>query len=264
MRSHYPTVVFVTSPSLTGTTMLSLILGSLEEAFNCGEPAYLFHRRWSDLDTAWADPRQKYADRAFWAEIQRAGFEGFFAAIYERTGARLIIDSSNEQWEKFALPQHAVLAKANFDVRDILIWKTPLEQAYSYHKRGRDVMEWFDKRWLRRMRLFFENVQEPIVVRYRDVALHTDSILSQICAALGVAYDPSIKEFWRRRQPCLWGNAGVIAELHEAWATGRHPRGGIVYDDGATTLPEEVIREVEGREDVAEWTARLEALSLAP
>lgn len=263
MTTH-PIAVFVTSPSLTGTTMLSLILGSLKEAFNCGEPAYLFHHRWQDLDLAWSDFRQNYADRDFWAAVQAEGFERFFPAVHDRTGAKLIIDSSNEQWEKFGLPQREILPRHGFGVRDILVWKTPLEQSYSYYKRDRDVMEWFDKRWVRRLQLFFERVEDPIVVRYRDVAQHPDSILGQICDKLGVAYDPAIKEFWRPPQQCLFGNRGVVEELHQAWETGVHPRGGIVYDDGWKDLPAEVQQRIEEREDLRGWTDKLNRLSLAP
>jgi len=258
------TAVFITSPSLTGTTMLSLILGSLPNAFNCGEPAYLFHDKWKNLDVAWKDTRQNFADRSFWSEIQAEGFDDFFPAIHNRTGANLIIDSSNEQWAKFALPQHKILTKSNLLVKDILIWKTPLEQAYSYHKRGRDVLEWFDNRWLTRMELFFANVKDPLIIRYRDVAVESDSILSQICDALNTTYDPEIKKFWLKRQPCLWGNKNVIKELHEAWVTGVHPRGGIIYDDGWKQLPSELKQKIRNRNDINEWTDKLDALSLKP
>ena len=262
--SARPTAVFVTSPSLTGTTMLSLILGSLKGAFNCGEPAFLFHDAWKDLDKAWADPRQKYADRAFWADVQRQGIERFFPAIHEKTGAQIMIDCTNAEWGRFALPQHTLLDGSGIDVKDIMIWKSPLEQSYSYYRRNRDVMSWFDNRWVKRMNLFFENIDQPLLVRYRDVAKSPDTILPQICDALNMPYDPAIKEFWRVRQPCLFGNKGVIAELHEAWETGEHPRGGIVYDDGWTKLPEAIVRQVQEREDLTEWTERLEALSLNP
>ena len=254
--------VFITSPSLTGTTLLSLILGSHKLAFNCGEPAYLFHHRWQDLDTAWGDPRQKYADRAFWANIQAQGFDKFFPAVQEQTGASLIIDSSNEQWEKFALPQRKILMETDFLIRDILIWKTPLEQAYSYHKRERDVLEWFDNRWLKRIRLFFAKVNDPLIIRYRDLATSPDQILQIACEYLGVSYDPSIKNFWVERQQCLWGNRKVMEELHRAWETGEHPRGGISYDDGWMNLPEDIKQKVESKKELNKWLEKLEKLSV--
>jgi len=261
-------VVFINSAGLAGTTLLCLILGSVKNAFACGEVAYLVDPRpqFADLDRAWRDFRQAYASKAFWERIKRAGEENLFPAIHEKTGAKLIADSScdqgSRQWQNFVVPQHNYLARLdNFSSLDILIWKSPSEQAWSYYKRGQDVLGRF-RRWLAFHMDFLATSCDPLIIRYRDLAQHPQEMLEVLLERIGNPYDPMILEFWKKRHQCIWGNKSIIRELHQAWETGIHT--GIQYRAGDNKLPSAIKRLIATQKDILRQAEQLDQLSLNP
>lgn len=201
-------VVFVGGTPFSGSTAIHLMLANDVKGFACGELDKLFcptsesHvRRLKDC------PKEAYP---IWRNVLRAGKERAYVAVFdELPDVELIVDSSkNPFWIR---EQTRLLRNAGFEVRHLLIWKTPLEFASSWKKR-RELTEWSEP-WIGYHRIYATLLDDWVAVRYRDLATDPGNTLRAACGAVGVEYFEGKEEFWRKQHFHLGGNYAARVHL---------------------------------------------------
>lgn len=200
-------VILVASAAYSGSTMLDLMLSNANMGFSCGEISALF-RPWRPyhLDPVCGCGNQ---DCEVWQRIRAFGerrvYEGVLAQFPDR--AYLVDSSKDLAWLR---DQQRYLAETDLEPRYVLLWKTPLEYAYSCWKRG-SAKHWA-RRWASYYKRFLSFAPRWLSVSYRDLARRPAQTLKELCDALGIAYQVGKERFWERRQHSLWGSDTV--KLH--------------------------------------------------
>jgi hypothetical protein len=204
------TVIFVASAAYSGSTMLDLMLSNSSVGFSFGEVSALF-RPWRpghlDPECGCRDPTCD-----LWCRIRRHGerrvYQRIFAAFPHLEYA---VDSSKDvAWLR---DQHRYLSETALEPSYVLLWKSPLEYAYSCWKRGRE--KGWASRWTSYYRRFLSVAPHWQSVPYRDLARSPAETLEGLCTVLDIEYHPGKERFWERRQHTLWGSESVKLHLLE-------------------------------------------------
>ena len=201
------TVIFVASAAYSGSTMLDLMLSNSDVGFSCGEVNALF-RPWRPdhlhPECGCGDPTCD-----LWCRIRQHGGRQVYQRIFAQfPHLEYVVDSSKDvAWLR---DQHRYLSETALEPRFVLLWKSPLEYAYSCWKRGRE--KGWAKRWISYYRRFLSVTPHWLSVPYRDLARSPAETLEDLCTALGIEYHPGKEHFWERPQHTLWGSESV--KLH--------------------------------------------------
>ena len=203
-------LVFVGGSSYSGSTLLDMVLANGESGFSCGEVGALFwpyRRRHLDAKSASSHP-----EGAIWADIRRRGERNLYRSIVEeRPGIDVIVDSTKEPiWIE---TQAARAREQGFDVRHVLIWKTPDEFRASREKRGRGN-GWL-RAWMNYHRLYFSLIPEWVAIRYRSFA-EDESARTALCHSLGIPYFQGKERYWEKAQFTLFGNTSAKIHLYDS------------------------------------------------
>jgi hypothetical protein len=200
-------IIFVASAAYSGSTMLDLMLSNSDVGFSCGEVSALF-RPWRPNhlhpECGCRDP-----DCDVWHRIRKYGERRVYHGIFtEFPHLEYVVDSSKDvAWLQ---DQHRYRSQTALEARCVLLWKSPLEYAYSCWKRGRSN-NWV-RRWVSYYRRFLSVTPHWLSVPYRDLARFPAETLRELCAALDIDYHPGKEHFWERPQHTLWGSDSV--KLH--------------------------------------------------
>ncbi len=199
-------VIFIGGAPFSGSTLLQFMLANDPRGFSCGEVAWLFrphrpyhmHRR-----CACGDPQCKV-----WSTVAEAGEDRLYQTIFTLfPEVEFVIDSTkNPFWVQH---QQNLLQKQGIGVKHLLIWKTPLEFAYSLKKRQPE--ESWEKTWTSAHRLYFSLIKEWRAVKYADLA-QSPALLKQICDYVEIPYFAGKEEYWHKEHHTLGGN--YSARLH--------------------------------------------------
>jgi hypothetical protein len=92
-----------------------------------------------------------------------------------------------------------------------VIWKTPLEFAYSCKRRAYKK-DW-DKEWKTYYRLYATLVDHWRSVAYRPLT-RDSAVLERACDYLGIPYFPGKERFWEKKQHLLFGNYSARFHLY--------------------------------------------------
>jgi hypothetical protein len=158
-------VVFVTGIGRSGSTLLDLMLGNGRTAFSAGELYALFrpfrpHHRLQD--GCFCDQ----SECTFWWEMKAGGEATIYSNLFDKLRVRTVIDSSKHPL--WLSDQLKYSVRRNYSVVPLIIYKSPLEFAYSLHKRG--ILGRWRSMWMRRHQWLFEILDDFIAVSYKRLA----------------------------------------------------------------------------------------------
>jgi len=155
-------------------------------------------------------------DCDIWPRVRKGGperaYETLFAAFPE---VEFIVDSSKDPF--WIDKQVRRLARQGIETRRILIWKTPLEIANSYRKRGR--FEDWERAWINYHRLFFALFPEWRAIPYRVFANDLNG-LRRVCEYLDIPYFDGKERYWEKTHHLLFGNNTARVHLYEDGSSG--------------------------------------------
>jgi hypothetical protein len=197
-------LIHVYGTDRSGSTMLDLILGNAPDAFSCGEVS------------AWFRPYRKHhfqiecvcGERPcpVWEKLKDLTESTFHAELAKRMGIRFVIDSSKDIC--WLIDAQGWASDHDLRTATILIWKDPVDLAYSYWKRGRDAFAWREAfvkcyGWVQQIGLPYVSVQ------YDDLAADPARTTEALCHALGMPYFDGKVRFWEKQCHHLFGSTGI-------------------------------------------------------
>ncbi|RMG64687.1 MAG: hypothetical protein D6715_09320 [Calditrichaeota bacterium] len=250
------TVVFILAHNYSGSTWLSLLLGSHSEAFYLGE-LNKFYSRSDPMNCALCDMLKQRCPYFF--DVHNHHPRDIHAVIFQRTGKRLLVDNSKRiKWaRKFQ-------GEDRYQIRYIHLIKDPRAIYYSLLVRNRPAT--LDK-WIRRnleIQEFIRASGRPaIVVPYNQLAGDLDRTLPAICRWLGLEFEPEQKNYWQFEHHGP-GKNGATA----AFVAGGNGQEMEFYQKNfqrnfldlrwKEKLPQEVIQRIEADPQVREVLVRLQ------
>jgi hypothetical protein len=95
--------------------------------------------------------------------------------------------------------------------KHILIWKTPLEIANSFNKRGH--RELWERQWVNYHRLYATLIGDWKAVKYGRFVKDLD-VLQMLCDYLGVPFFPEKREYWEKVHHVIGGNHAAKIHLY--------------------------------------------------
>lgn len=196
-----PKVIQVFSPSRGGSTFLGFMLSNGEEAITTGDVWSMFRSEKPKHGTncMCGDP-----DCSIWKEAKEKGEEGFYELLIDK-GFNLVVDTSKElSWYE---------SQKNYFggvIKETLIFKDPLEQAYSFWKRRKIIgLDYYIDYYLRALTI----TSDPLVIEYKDLATRPGRMLRSICEGVGIEYFPGKEKFWELSNWHTWGGSNT-AQIH--------------------------------------------------
>ena len=198
------TLVNICGTAYSGSTMLDLMLGNAPDAFSCGE-VYAWFRPWSThhfkIDCPCGENPCPY-----WEKVKNIPEDVFHKQVFEMLNVNFVIDSSKDiSWvvdnNKWAIANQ-------IKVVNILLWKNPVDLAYSYWKRGKGLKHW-RSRFVNYYSYIFK-IELPFVsVNYNELVQNPRSKLNEICKIVGMEYFSGKENFWEKQHHHLFGSASV-------------------------------------------------------
>ncbi|WP_156831218.1 hypothetical protein [Arhodomonas aquaeolei] len=188
--------------------MLDVMLGNGQSAFSCGE-VYAWFRPWRTHHrkircACGSDPCPVWEKIAYVPEAR------FHRTVCDRLNVDFVIDSS--KYMPWLIDTQSWAEKSGISVFNVLIYKPPIELAYSQFKRGRDPLGWRDdfvKYHGRLLRLGF-----PFsAVSYRELVRSPAKILGDICSRIGMHYVSGQEMAARVQSHHVFGSFGVRQQL---------------------------------------------------
>lgn len=203
-------VIFVASTSYSGSTFLDMTLGNDPAGLSLGE-----------VDAVY-EPTEKHHLRRecgcgiyncdVWKSLENVPATQLYQSLFATyPHLEFIVDSSKSPlWINRRIRD---LKKQGIDYRIAVIWKTPLEIAQSFDKRG-EFDNW-TRSWVNYYRLL--HTLQPdnwTVIKYRDYASHPET-LKDICASLGINWFAGKEAYWEKTQHILFGNHSARKHLNQ-------------------------------------------------
>lgn len=201
------TVIFVGGTSYSGSTFFDMTLGNDPAGFSCGEVYALFH----PFRAHHVAPDCGCADEQcdVWPQVLAAGEDRLYQTIFDRNPAvDFIVDSSKDPF--WIADQAERLDRAGIEVKHILIWKTPVELAASFKKRGE--FDAWERSWVNYFRLYLTLIRDWRAVPYADYT-KDPTVLADVCAYLGIPYFEGKKAYWEKTHHLLFGNDSARVHL---------------------------------------------------
>ncbi|MHA1381643.1 MAG: hypothetical protein ACTSRG_25015 [Candidatus Helarchaeota archaeon] len=202
------TLIKICGSSRSGSTMLDLMLGNASDAFSCGEVSAWFR--------PWRSHHFKLKCRCgknpcpIWDDMSKLPESKFHKAVIDLQKVNFVIDSSKELC--WVLDSQNWAVKNGINVFNILIWKNPINLAYSYWKRGYNINIWrsnfigyYDK--FIKMCLPFRSVY------FNDLVSNPKNKLIDICTAVGMSYFEGKERFWEKQHHHLFGSYGIYKQV---------------------------------------------------
>jgi hypothetical protein len=201
-------VIFVGSTSYSGSTFLDMTLGNDPHGFSCGEVFALFH----PTRPHHVNPPCGCGDPAcnIWDRIRRNGPDHLYETIFNLfPQVRFIVDSSKDPF--WIQSQVGNLQRQGNGSKHLLVWKTPLEIAHSFKKRG--LANAWEKSWVNYHRLYNALIWPWRSIQYRRYVTEP-ALLEEICRYLNIPYFPGKERYWEKRHHLLFGNSSARIHLH--------------------------------------------------
>jgi hypothetical protein len=210
------TLINVGGATRSGTTMLDLMLGNTPDAFSCGE-VYAWFRPWKQHHHR-LECRCGQNPCPIWEKIKNVPENQFHMAVVEKLEVSFVIDSSKELcW----LIDTQEWASANrFKVFKLLLWKNPINLAYSHWKRGHSLTGWYHE-FVSYYSKFFETGLPFRSVYFNDLVSNPQRKLEEICSAVGIPYFYGKERFWEKQHHHLFGSHGTYLQVKQGVSTVR-------------------------------------------
>jgi len=196
------TVVNVLGLQRSGTTMLHLMLASGPNAVACGEIGGWFRQvRYREGTT----PPERFEP------LKHVRAQDFHVKALDHFGVEFIIDATKSlEW---VLEVNRFTRNHGIDTYNILIWKSPIDQTYSYWKRGLSnslpsryyAWPFYHRRLLRSGLDFFS-------VKYDELVREPNDKIQRICECIGMPYHEGKEYFWRDEHDIAGSSPGVKSQ----------------------------------------------------
>jgi hypothetical protein len=237
--------------------MLDLMLGNSPDAFSCGELG-CFYR---PVKSHHFSPNCVCATNPcpIWSRLVDVSPKRAHATLARELGVRFVIDSTKEL--SWLVDTYGWARRAGLSIRTVLIWKDPVDLAFSYWKRGHSLGFW---------RSYFVNYHTRLLslgipfvsTNYGQLVSTPGPTLERICGSVGMDYLPGRERFWEKPQHELVGSLGVRRQV-QAGSSSIQAEG--YPADFAAHVPElhEQIRADQSVQDVIRRLLEVEAGRLA-
>lgn len=200
-------VIFIGGTSYSGSTFFDMILANDSKGFSCGEVHALFNPYRSHH----INPRCGCGDMKchLWKQVLRNGEKNLYNTIFNLfPEVEFIVDSSKDPyWIRI---QTENLLRNNIEYKNILIWKSPLELAYSFKKRNQTGWE---KEWMNYHRLYLSAIIKWKALKYQELAKDKEA-LEKACNYLEIPYFPGKEDYWQKTHHTLFGNHSAKIHLY--------------------------------------------------
>lgn len=198
-------VIFIAGTGYSGSTMLDLMLSNSQDGFSCGEIHALFYP-WRQHHL---NPKCGCGNSNcdLWSRLQENyNKNNIHSGIFDQfSNLEYLVDSSKDPtWIK---DQKDRMNSYGIDPVILLLWKDPVDYAYSCWKRRKE-MNWH-KRWINYYRNLFSITDQYFAVSYRDLVRSPGDILRELCNVVGIGYSPGMELFWNKVHHHLFGNNSV-------------------------------------------------------
>jgi hypothetical protein len=198
--SQLKKVIFIGGTSYSGSTLLDLILANDEHAFSCGEVAALFQPTRTHHINPMCGCGNKACD--IWIKAKKRGEKGFIKYLFSADPSLsvIVVSSKHVPW---IYEQNKVLKKQGFEVVNVLVWKKPIDFAYSMQKRGK-IDRW-EKTWINYHKVYFNLIKKFVPVSYEKI-IKSDDELKSLCEKIGLRYFSEKPAYWNKTHHTLFGN----------------------------------------------------------
>lgn len=201
-------VIQIASAAFSGSTMLDLMLSNSQRGFSCGE-VYALFRPWRphhfEPTCACGVPNCD-----LWQRIKPNGEARLYETILSfLPDVSYVVDSSKDL--VWYTDQSRYFVNSELEPVYVLLWKDPLEYAYSCWKRGGTRGRLHG--WATYYEWCFSISRRWHSVRYRDLAQAPAETLSGLCSRIGIEYRDEMEYFWNQHPHTLFGSDSVKAHL---------------------------------------------------
>ncbi|MDZ7359717.1 MAG: sulfotransferase [candidate division KSB1 bacterium] len=205
-------VVFILSHNYSGSTWLSLLLGSHSQAFYLGELNKFYSRKYP-MPCALCAKRGEVCP--YFYDVTEVHPSDIHNVLFERTGKQVLVDNSKRlKWS------YRFLGDRSYQHKFVHLIKDPRAIYYSLSIRNRadEFGEWA----LRHAEIdafLAEYDLDKLLLTYNELAGHTDEALARLCDWIGIAYEPAQKEYWRFEHHGPGENGATAAFLQNSRAS---------------------------------------------
>jgi len=203
-----PTLIMVLGTSRSGSTMLDVMLGNASDAFSCGEVSAWF--RPFRTEHFQIDCLCSQNPCPVWAKVKDVLEGNFHAAVIKGLNVNYVIDSSKDIC--WCIDAQRWASRSGMRIVNIVIWKDPIELAYSYWKRGRKASSW-RKSFVSAYGRIIQVKLPFLSVRYSKMASDPARSLEKLCNVIGMPYFQGKERFWEKRQHHLFGSDGIRLQI---------------------------------------------------
>ncbi|MDR4517213.1 MAG: sulfotransferase [Nitrosomonas sp.] len=175
--------------------MLDLMLGNSSDAFSCGEVV------------AWYRPWRRHHFKLVcqcgqtscpvWKRLAVVDAHEFHHAVLSESGVDFAVDSSKDLC--WVLDSQKWAMSKGITTYNILIWKNPVNLAYSHWKRGKGLDHWH-KEFIAYHERFLKLNLPFRAVNYNELVKNPQKILNNICNFVGMPYFEGKERFWENHQ----------------------------------------------------------------
>jgi hypothetical protein len=214
-----PALINIYGTARSGSTMLDLILGNASDAFSCGEVS------------AWFRPYRTHHFKIdcvcgkdpcpVWEKVKGVPESQFHAKIIEELHVNFVIDSSKDVCWLIDVQKWA--SASGIRSLNLLLWKDPIDLAYSHWKRGDGITCW-RREFVKCYSRILEVGLSFVAVNYSDLVHTPHSAVANICSAIGMPYFEGKERFWEKEHHHLFGSSGVRRQVKAGNST-IEPRG---------------------------------------
>jgi hypothetical protein len=226
----------------SGSTLLDMMLGHSQYGFSVGELRALF---WPFRPYQMLGEKGCFCsdeECTFWSDIKCGGAGSAYHSIFRRMPEiDFIVDSS-----KFPLwiqDQRRYVENQGYLFLPVIIYKTPLEFAYSKLKRGQ--LAGAIERWMHTHQELFRVVDDFTAVRYEGLARAPGSKLQSLCRVLGIRYVRGMEDFWESdAKHLLFGSGTVTHSDHLVYYDAQYDADKVSFLQSTLDLEREDLRDV--------------------
>ncbi len=194
--------------------MLDLMLGNASDAFSCGEVSAWF-RPWRRHHFRIDCPcREKPCP--VWEKIKCVSENQFHATVIKELGVNFVIDSSKDLCWLIDVQEWA--ASKGIRTFNLLLWKNPIDLAYSYWKRVQDLTYWRSE-FVNYYSKVFEIGLHFVAVNYNDLVNKPQYTVGKICATVGMPYFEGKERFWEKEHHHLFGSGEIRRQVEAGNST---------------------------------------------
>lgn len=202
-----PTLINICGASRSGTTMLDLMLGNSTKAFSCGE-VFSWFRPWRQHHFK-LECQCGNKPCSVWEQIAYVREENFHQHVLSELNVDFLVDSSKDLcWVVDSLNWASSKDIATYN---ILIWKNPINLAYSHWKRGKGWKYWY-KEFISYHESFLDLNIPYRAVNYNALVNTPQKVLAQICKIIEMEYFEGKERFWENKNIHYLFGSGITSK----------------------------------------------------